>query len=239
MRTKTLLGLAALAVSAATVVAADNVYSLNVVGYVNVPIPEKTVGNGFYIACNPLQVNDAVNGNNALNSVIPVTSVPQGTTLFRWDVTLQSFDTATAGQDDNGNPAWDRTWTLAPGEGFWVQNLGATGFNITFVGEVLQGPQNNPIPAGFTLKGSQVPQAAELVDVLQFPAVNSGTSIYLWTPGVGYSQCDRVPDDNGNPSWSTLYPVGATAGVTPAVGQGFWVNQTTATTWARTFNVPN
>src|ERR1035441_715219 len=59
MRTKALLGLAALAVGLSTSMA-QNVYSLNVVGYINI-----TVGAGYTLCANQLN-----NGTNGINDVL-------------------------------------------------------------------------------------------------------------------------------------------------------------------------
>ena len=60
MRTKVLLGLAALAVGLSTSIA-QNVYSLNVVGYINI-----TVAGGGYTLC----ANQLNNGTNGINQVL-------------------------------------------------------------------------------------------------------------------------------------------------------------------------
>src|ERR1700674_3452751 len=82
MRTKTLICAAALlAAGVATSMAQSNVYSLNVVGYVNVP----TTGGGFFnMIANPL--------NNANNSITNLFSTAQdGDQVYRWDVVAQNL----------------------------------------------------------------------------------------------------------------------------------------------------
>src|SRR5436309_353228 len=61
MRTKVLLGLAVLAAGAATSMAQSNVYSLNIVGYCNVPVK-----GGYSFLSNPLD-----NGNNSATTLFP------------------------------------------------------------------------------------------------------------------------------------------------------------------------
>src|SRR5256885_10449229 len=78
MRTKVLLGLAVLAAGAATSMAQSNVYSLNIVGYCNVPTPA-----GYTFQSNPMD-----NGNNSAVVVIPNPNPdPSGTSgqLGPWD----------------------------------------------------------------------------------------------------------------------------------------------------------
>ena len=151
MRTKALLFVAAFtAAGLATSLAQTNVYSLNVVGYVNVQLPPSTLANGFSIVCNPLN-----NSNNWLSSILP--TVPENTELYRY--IGGTFDIATFSFGE-----WDKPdMQLNPGEAFWLRNPGGA-TNITFVGEVVQGNNTNPVPSGFSLRGSQVPQSLTLLD---------------------------------------------------------------------------
>ncbi len=65
MRTlKALLCLSALAAGIATTVAQSNVYSLNIVGYVNVPVPS-----GYSLLANPLKAG-VTNGANEIMTPI-------------------------------------------------------------------------------------------------------------------------------------------------------------------------
>src|SRR5260370_42625696 len=80
MRTKALLCAAALAAGAVTSMAQSNVYSLNVVGYVN-----KSFQNGFFtLVCNPLD-----DGTNTLGSILQ--NPPDNTQVFRWSVAAQDL----------------------------------------------------------------------------------------------------------------------------------------------------
>src|SRR5215472_170391 len=80
MRTKALLCAAAMAAGALTSMAQSNVYSLNVVGYVNYPF---TAFN-YTLINNPLD-----NTNNDLNTIIP--TAPDGSTVALWSTALQDF----------------------------------------------------------------------------------------------------------------------------------------------------
>src|SRR5262245_9396280 len=81
MRTKTLLCAAALAAGVATSMAQSNVYSLNVVGYVNVT----TLGGGnFNMMANPLN-----NTNNSLTNLFAVAQ--DGDSIFTWDANIQDL----------------------------------------------------------------------------------------------------------------------------------------------------
>lgn len=206
MRTKTLLLTAALAAAGVVTSVAQTVYSVNAVGYVNLTIPS-----GFSIIGNPL---DAGAGNNTVEKLFA--SVPEGTTIYKYTgstFTLNVFDGGWS------NP----TQAFEPGEGFFIRIPGASAVTVTFVGEVKQGALSNPLPAGFSLKASQVPQSGVLDTVLGFPATD-GDTIYLFNATT--DQYSLHVYDGG---WSTD-PI-------PAVGQGFWVRKLTASSWNRNFSV--
>src|SRR5215813_4784313 len=123
MRTKALLCAAALAAGAVSSMAQSNVYSLNVVGYVNVPIAGAGAGKFTFIA------NQLNTTNNTLASLMP--APPDGTTIFKWTGSAFVNSSFLFG-------AWsDGTFTLNLGEGGIVQSTQP--FTNTFVGEVKQG----------------------------------------------------------------------------------------------------
>src|SRR5436305_926182 len=93
MRTKTLLCAAALAAGALTSMAQSNVYSLNVVGYYNLPLG----ANQKLMIANQLNTT-----NNQIGSIL--TSLPAGSLLFKFS---GGFTTYTWDFDDNNNLAWD------------------------------------------------------------------------------------------------------------------------------------
>jgi len=116
--------------------AQSNVYTINVVGYVNT-----TFHAGDNLFGNPLE-----SSNNALSSLFP--SAPEGSTVSLWNSIGNTFNpvaTFVAG-------AWDIDFVLDPGTG---AKLHATSlFTNTFVGTVLApdgtvwggGPLNPPAP---------------------------------------------------------------------------------------------
>jgi len=159
MRTKTLL-LAAVLGAAGIATSSAQVFSVNVVGYVNVAGKAP-----FSLIANPLN-NTA--GNN-LNNILP--SAPFGTTIFTWNGT--SF----ASSVNFGS--WSPDLTLAPGGGAFI-NLAAD-TTLTFVGDVMTGNTTNPIPAGLSIRSSIVPQSDTLGN-LGFPAA-FGDTIYYYRNG--------------------------------------------------------
>jgi len=155
--------------------------------------------------------------NNTVASLLP--APPDGTTLFKWTGTAFVSTTFFLG-------AWsDGTFTLNPGEGGIIQSISP--FTNTFVGEVMQGNNVNPYPAGFSIRASQVPQSgtltalglpgSQLTDgdtVFQFNPVTQAYVINTWFLG----------------AWSPIEP-------SMAVGEAFWLQTAAAGSWNRTFTV--
>jgi hypothetical protein len=223
MRTKIILS-AALVAAGIAAADAQQVYSVNAVGYVNV-----TIKPGYNLLANPL------NGtNNVISTIIP--TAPEGTAAFKWNSVSQSFTEAdyyfvgNGWLDGNFAPS---TNTLSPGEGFFLQNNSGGNVTITFVGEVPQGSLTNRISSNYGFYGSQVPQSAGLT-ALGFPA-SEGMAYTPWNAtgqayAPGYSYISGVwYDDN----FANVEPV-------PAVAEGFLItNPGAAVNWSRTFSVNN
>lgn len=164
MRTKTLLLAAVLSAAGAATSFAQAVYSVNAVGYVN-----KTLVPGFQLIANPLN-NTAANGNTVSN-LFP--NAPDGTTLYKY--AAPSF---TGNAIDFG--AWaNPNQTLVPGEGAFIFIPGTANVTVTFVGEVMQGVNPNPlvtaIPQGFSIASSKVPIAGLLQTDLKYTPTDGDT----------------------------------------------------------------
>lgn len=111
--------LAVLFCSTASLFAQSNVFSFNIVGYVNTSF---RIGDNLF--GNPLQYT-----NNALSYLIP--TAPDGTTVSLWNSvgnTYSPVSTFTSG-------AWDIDFTLNPGTGAKLHTTSL--FTNTFVGTVL------------------------------------------------------------------------------------------------------
>ncbi|MEK7677649.1 MAG: hypothetical protein AAB676_17610 [Verrucomicrobiota bacterium] len=166
MRTKTLLLTAVLVAAGVATSMAQAVYSVNIVGYVNVDVPV-----GFSMIANQL---DNKKGN-MLGDLI--TGAATGTTIYKFDGAGFSPSTFIEGL------GWSPDASLAPGEGAFIQVLAAT--KLTFVGEVKTGPQTVAIPAGFSIKSSILPISESLDGVgVGFPA-QTGDTVYFFRGG-GY-----------------------------------------------------
>jgi hypothetical protein len=222
MRTKALLGLAALVVSAATCVAQQNVYSLNIVGYVNVDIKP-----GLNLISNPLKPS---NGNYNITNTIVLPDAADGASLFTWTGT--AWDSVVP-QFYGGGIGWDPAMDVALGEGFFLQSPTAAGnYKVTFVGEVQTGDVSYTLAPGLNVVAPKIPVAEP------WPGKdigNDGDSIYTWT-GTAWNSA----------IWQYYGPeigwdgpeAGNTAGPTIPVG-GAVVYQNTKTTpinWTRQFN---
>jgi hypothetical protein len=214
MKTKTLLITSLLSLAGGSSLMAQ-VYSQNVVGYVNVPVQ----ANKFQMIANPL------NGSaNNLNSIL-TNGITDGALLYKFSG--NGFANPSVFIDGYG---WDPDATLAPGEGAFFISPGND--TLTFVGEVAQGSLSNPVPAGFSLKASQVPQAASLT-ALGFPA-GDGDLVYRFNAA---SQSYEAPvsyiDGYG---WDPGDPQGPVV----SVGESFFAFRQTANgsaNWVRNFTV--
>jgi hypothetical protein len=168
MRTKALLLSAALVAAgvASSMAQTSNVYSLNVVGYVNVVAPT-----GYSIVNNPLD-----SGNNTITNLFPAPA--NGTAIF-------VFTPGVGFVGQNFFNGWTTpSQQLAPGTGFFLFNPGAPVTN-TFVGTVVQGTTTNSLASGYNLVGSTAPIAGVVDTGLNVPAVN-GTAIFTYDPAAGF-----------------------------------------------------
>jgi len=193
----------------------SNVYTLNVVGYVNVTL----TANRYYLICNPLDTT-----NNTLNTVI--VSVPEGSRVWTWDVTLQRF--LGPSEYDPAIPAWTIDYPVPIGKGFMFY-APANG-TITFVGSVLQGALTNAVVGAnkLSLLGSMVPQAGGLSGALQYPASDGDTISQYSTPAQQYPDTRSYYSGYG---WYANEP-------TLAVAEGFFVRHPGPdTNWVRNFTV--
>jgi hypothetical protein len=221
MSTKALL-LAAAAVAAVASSHAQ-VYSVNAVGYVNT-----TLKPGYNLVSNPLNAADNSMGNLFKNMQ---GGVPDGTTLYKFQ--NGGFVTATYDQFAGGfDPAEDAAVTVVPGEGLFVFIPNGSGDKVvTFVGEVSQGPTSTPIPRGFSIKSSVVPQAVkpDALGAGSLPAAD-GDTLYRYSATTKQYTTYSYDQFGG---WSPELPV-------INVGEAFYYFRLgAATTWNRTFSVNN
>jgi hypothetical protein len=223
MRTKALLVTAALGAVGIASVMADPVYSVNVVGFINMTVP----AGGYALLGNQL------NGTNNLVATIIPTFVQDGQ-LLTWDAAGQTFlqffyDAGGGWMDGNLNPA---NPALTPGQGFFLWNAGATPYTVTFVGEVPQGTAlNTTISPNYAMVASIPPLAGDVVSlglpvaqdnqILKWDLVHQTYLQYFYDAGGGWM------DGNLNP---VSIPI--------SVGEGFFVwNTGAAMQWTQNFSV--
>jgi hypothetical protein len=235
MRTKVLICAAALAASLASSMA-QNVYSLNVVGYVNVTLPTHQ----FTAVANPLDAsmggtfatgNDMTNLFN-INTTSP--ALANGSSIATFNSALNNYNTAIGYV--GLTKKWGGNFSMPPGKAALYFNNGAADTVVTFTGQVPQGTYNvGTLPSHqFSLVGSPVPIGGNIT--------NSTTAVGL-VPANG----DSVATFNsGLNNWNTASgwvqltkKWGSTASSTIGAGQGFlyFNNGASANNWVSNFTV--
>jgi len=220
MRTKALLGLAALAVGLSTSVA-QNVYSLNVVGYVNASLQ----ANKLHFLSVPLA---PVDGNFNITNTINATDAQTDALLYHW----------TGASWDNNIPQWYSGYGWFPdmvisnGVGFFLQSKANS--TLTFVGQVPQGALGYNIPTGVSTLANVVPVSTN------FPGATVGHPddlMFTW------NQAGQSWD---NAVWQNYSGYGWDAGLIPANADGpllnpadavFYVNTGAAIPFTKNFTV--
>jgi len=216
MRTKTLLlSAAVVAAGVASSMAQSNVYSLNIVGYVNIPVTK----NKIVMLNNPF---DTGVSNNAIANVLlqpyfgGTNGVPDPALDYGWDGTfLYHFQPGTgyiqegyntgfgwaAGNNDPGDANGFSTITLPPGKGFWL--IPTTNGTVTFTGSVVLSSTNTLVKGiqqvgsvyagATTLAGLGLGTANATTPGVATEHANDGDFIYRWyTPSfpaqAGYTE---------------------------------------------------
>jgi hypothetical protein len=152
--------------------AQSNVYSLNVVGYVNTP---SVGGFSFNMLANPLN-----NANNGITNLFQ--NVNDGDQILFWNTTLQDVDPTVYTYSQFAH-TWDGNRIVKPGEGFFYLNTG-NNFTNTFVGEVIQGSYTNPVPVkgnfSFNFLASSVPLGGSFTNAIAGFTPSDGDQVSVW-----------------------------------------------------------
>lgn len=194
-----------------------NVYSRNVVGYVNLHLPP-----GLSLIANPLYQSDS-----SLGSIVVTNwwcAPPDGCQVFKFSADspyeVSTFDGVSGTWS---NPNLD----VSVGTGFYFNNPSSITVTQTFVGEVGQGVLINPLPAGMSTKGALVPQEGSINDVHGIPG-DPGDEIRTY-----------VNDQMGGGYYNVSVFNGDTQRWEPDlilhVAEGFWINKQRAEDWIRIF----
>jgi hypothetical protein len=225
MRTKTILLSAAVLAAGLSAVSAQSVFSVNAVGYVNIPVVS-----GYQIVANPLN-----NSNNTLSVILPLGAANHNTKIYKFNPANSTFGAPSTFSFDpeDGTGLWFPDVALNPGEGVFLFSPIAT--TLTFVGEVPQGTLSNPLPPNYSIRSSIVPQTGGISSALGLTAQNNDT-VYFFNPAIQnyVAPFTFLFDDETNTGvWSPSEP-------SPAVGQGFFFRNTSGIvgrSWNRTFSV--
>jgi hypothetical protein len=213
MRTKTLLLTAALGAAGIASSMAQAVYSVNIVGYVNIAIPQ-----GYSMLANQLKASP----DSKVTTVLA--APPEGTTVFK-------FIPATGGYQINSflDGAWEGdnlNMTLAPGEGVFIQ--APNSFTATFVGEVATGQSSTAFGNGYSVLSSQIPQAGLIQTDLAYTPVE-GDTVFQFVPATGGYLINSFLDG----AWE-----GDTGQPNLRVGEPFFLNNPAGNrAWTRNFVV--
>jgi hypothetical protein len=204
MRTSTVLSVAA-ALAASAFMAQAQVYSVNIVGYVNQVLPAGTQ----VAVANPLD-----NGTNDLDSVFG--SLDKGSSANFW--TGSGFSLAT-----KGATAWAPNNPTPVGTGLFINSK--TAITNTYVGQLVVNSGEtvtNALPEGAqVLVGSSLPYAGTInTPELGLLALDKGSSANFWT-GSGYTLVTK-----GATAWAPDQAIN--------VGDGFFINSKTAVDWVQT-----
>lgn len=216
MKTKTLvLAAAALTACALTASAQSNVYSLNIVGYVNVEIKP-----GYNLVANPLD-----NGAGNISSNLVPANIQNGAQILTYDPVL-AYSTYTK----KSSGAWNGATTILPGRGYFIRNTNTVvSYTNTYVGNVagaVPGSMTNTIQTGYNLVGSMYPIGGGLTNTgsntLNIGNVlPTGSQILTYDPVLAYSTYTK----KSSGAWNGTTTIN--------VGQGFFARNTNAApvTW--------
>jgi len=237
MRTKTLLIAAAAALAAGVVSSQAQVYSQNIVGYVNTV----TTSGTFLI-----DVPFVIGVSNGANEIFPLSggqpTIPDGSTVLVWTgsgyISYLSDSTSPSLWDDVNGNYLAASPILPVGKGFFLEPAAPT--TNTFVGTVAVavGATNNTaygtgtylvspvVPyGGYITNGTSVGGGIALDSNNGLP---DGSTMLIWT-GAGYNS---YLSDSTSPSlWDDVNGNYLTAPPSVSVGQGFFLEPAAAFTW--------
>lgn len=197
----------------------SNVYSVNIVGYVNVRLFP-----GLTLLATPLRQS-----NSSIASLFGGihTYIPDGSQVFRYqDGAAYEVSTYDAVVRTWSNPNFD----LSMGAGYFFHNPTSLTVTQTFVGEVLQGWLVNPLSAGLSTKGALVPQRGSVNTVHLIPG-QPGEEIRTYVndqAGGGYYNIATFSEETER--WEPDLMLD--------VAEGFWIHKQSAQLWVRYFVVP-
>jgi hypothetical protein len=214
MKSKALL-IAAAALAAGVMTSQAQVYSQNIVGYINVPLNP-----GFNLVANQLDL-DGTGTNNSIYTTVG-TNLPANTQLYAWNGTGYNSTKLNAALHWLSN---NQTISNAvnPGKGFFIQIPGSVATNVTFVGNVITGTNSYPIVAGYQVIAPSGPVAGTI----------DGTN------GYNPSKNDTIYVFNGSGYGSHKFNGTSWLGGDPQipVGEAIFFNASSNNVWTQVLNV--
>jgi hypothetical protein len=217
MKAKTLL-IAAATLAAGVMHSQAQVYSQNIVGYINVPL---NAGNN--LIANQLDYDGTGTNNSIYTSV--GTNLPTGTSILAWNGSAFTTSKLLASHSWSGANSQVFTNATSPGSGFFINVAAPT--NVTFVGNVITGTNTYPIAAGFQIVAPSGPVAGTLDTTNGYhpsKVGSTGDQILVWG-GASYTTHKWL-----GTSWSGGDPV-------LTVGQSVFLNAVQSTNWTEVLNV--
>ncbi len=190
-------------------VVANEVHSANIIGYASTTLPP-----GFSMIANPFDA-----ASNAVTELFK--GWPDGTTFNKFDTRLFRLSDNAVKYGKWINP----TEKLLPGEGGIFFNPTSEYKSLNFVGDVMQGNLSVPIPAGFSVRSSLLPQPGQLHEDLGFP-IADGDVIHLFDRD--RQKYAPFPFEGGK--WMNGSPM-------VNICESFWVAKTEAANWTRAIMV--
>ena len=190
-------------------VIAEAVVSDNVVGYATMVAPP-----GYSMIAQPLQA-----ASTTVSAILA--GLPDGVTLNKFDTNLFKLTENTV----KGGHWTVPNETLRPGEGAILFNPTSDSLNINFAGDVMQGENIMHIPAGFSVRSSQLPIAGRLHRDLGFP-IATGDVVHLFDR----DKQNYVIYEYDPKRWEANPPV-------VGVGESFWIGKTSPGSWNQTFGI--
>jgi hypothetical protein len=238
MRTKTLLLSTLLGALGGVSVNAQNVYSLNAVGYINV-----TCVPGFnIISCPLIGAPDPITGTlNTIGTLLPNNSNQLvQCTVWSYDPALPggyTNDTASTKGNNNTN-GWKNGGqiTMMPGQAVWFDNAFSSNLVFTFVGTVPSGSLTNTLTTGFNLVSSILPMSGDLVtnSLSMFTNPTSQDIVWVYSPPITNYITYTYTKKSG--VWSGAS--GTQDPIVPFVGSGFWYSTSASSiSWVESYSV--
>ena len=239
MKAKTLL-IAAATLAVGVFSSNAQVYSQNIVGYVNIPLTA-----GQFQIVSPALDADGTGTNNTVSSVFKTPTI--GDTVYAFNgTTFDTINYAIVGSPRTGfQTNWFNGVTVAssyplnPGQAVFY--LAAANETNTQVGTVIQGTNllNKVFPGAgvFQLVSSQVTIAGGLTSVLGYqPSI--GDNVYIFN-GVNYDTYNFAVVGSPRTGFQTNWFNGVVQ-TEPvlAPGQGAWIQPASNTNWSQTFSAP-